>query len=312
MNEQKDLCVVVPVYKSEESLEELVQRISAAAQTLDLKYEIILVEDCGPDRSWDKIVQLSQNPQNHITGVKLSRNFGQHYAISAGIGLVQSQWTVVMDCDLQDQPEEIAKLYKKATEGFDVVLARRHDRQDSRLKRFGSFFFYKFLQLLTSTEYDATVANFGIYSHKVTDVIKSMPEQIRYFPVMVKWLGFKTTHVDVNHAPRKHGESAYGFRKHLKLATDIILAYSDKPLRMVIGMGLLISVTSLGAAAYYLWKGLFHHFTVPGWLSVVVSIWFLSGVTILVLGMVGLYLGKVFEQVKGRPLYIISERCGGK
>lgn len=305
-----ELSVVVPVYKSEESLDELVSRLNQVVDQLHIKAEILLVEDAGPDGSWQKIEILAKNKINNVKGLRLSRNFGQHYAITAGLDETKGKWIVVMDCDLQDRPEGILDLYKKALEGYDIVLARRKNRQDNLFKKAGGYVFYRVLQFLTSAEYDNAVANFGIYNRKVISAICQMREQIRYFPVMVKWLGFKLIKIDVEHAERKYGKTTYGFRKHLSLATDIILAFSDRPLRLAMTSGILVSFFSLLLAIYFLWRSLVFHVVVPGWASVIISIWFLSGIILFVLGVACLYLGKIFEQVKNRPLYIVTARCG--
>lgn len=299
------ISVVSPVYKAEKIIPELVKRIEKAVLKITPDYEIILVEDGGPDASWDVIEAIAKsNPR--VRGIKLSRNFGQHYAITAGLDHTKGDWVVVMDCDLQDIPEEIENLYHKASEGFDVVLARRNNRKDPFLKRFFSMVFYKILGYLTGTSYDPLVANFGIYSRKVINEVVQMREYIRVFPVMVKWLGFPTTKVNVRHDERFEGKTSYNFRKLLHLAMDIILAYSDKPIRLAIKLGLLISLSSFVFAIVTLIRYFSGAILVPGYASIVFSVWFLSGIILVVLGAVGLYVGKTFDGVKNRPIYVIE------
>jgi len=235
------ISIVSPVYRAEKMIPILVERIEKSIKKITNDYEIILVEDCGPDQSWDVIEQVAAVNQK-VIGIKLSKNFGQHYAITAGLDQAKGDWVVVMDCDLQDQPEEIEKLYKKALEGFDIVLARRYERKDNLFKYFFSMSFYRVLGYLTGTNHDESVANFGVYSRNVVEAVTSMRESIRYFPTMVKWVGFKSTKVNVEHDERLDGESSYNFKRLLNLALDIILAYSDKPIRLVIKSGLLISL----------------------------------------------------------------------
>ncbi|WP_339661485.1 glycosyltransferase family 2 protein [Croceibacter atlanticus] len=297
--------IVSPVYRAEKCLKELVARIEDAMLSITPDYEIILVEDCGPDNSWSVIKEISVNNKK-VKGVKLSRNFGQHYAITAGLDYSKGTWVVVMDCDLQDKPEEIPRLYKKALEGYDVVLARRSDRKDKYFKKLFSRVFYKALSYLTGAPMDATVANYGIYSRNVVKAVCSMRESIRYFPTMVKWVGFKSAKIDVEHAQRTHGESSYDFFKLVDLATDIILAYSDKPMRLMIKGGFIISIISFIIAVIYLIKYLCGDVLIIGYTSMIISIWLLSGIILLTLGVVGLYLGKTFEGVKRRPIYIAS------
>src|SRR3954462_12979955 len=165
-----EISVVSPVYRAERLVAPLVSRLRKALETLSLSYEIILVEDCSPDRSWEAVVKESQS-NSEIIGVRLSRNFGQHSAISAGLRRARGRWIVVMDCDLQDQPEEVPRLLKQALDGYDIVRARRLFRQDSTLKRSSSKLFHLMLGYLTGTKLDASIANFGIYHHKVISAI---------------------------------------------------------------------------------------------------------------------------------------------
>ena len=299
--------IVSPVYRAEKIIPTLVKRIEDSISKITSNYEIILVEDCGPDNSWEVINSIAQT-NSKVKGIKLSRNFGQHYAITAGLDHCNGDWIVVMDCDLQDQPEEIINLYTKAKEGFDIVLARRAERKDGFFKRLFSTLFYKTLSYLTGSEQDATVANFGIYNKKVIDAVVSMRESIRYFPTMIKWVGFNSTKIDVVHENRVEGESSYNLKKLLKLALDIILAFSDKPLRMMIKIGLIISLISVFIAAESIYSWFKGDIIVMGYTSLIVSIWLLSGIIISTLGLVGLYVGKTFEGVKNRPIYLVQKK----
>lgn len=301
------ISVVSPVYKAEKTIEELINRIAKVVSKITNDFEIILVEDCGGDNSWTIIEELAKT-NKYLKAVKLSRNFGQHYAITAGLDLVNGEWIVVMDCDLQDRPEEIIKLYQKAQEGYDVVLARRYNRKDQSLKKFFSAAFYRTLGYLTGSKQDETVANFGIYKRKVIDAIGQMRESIRYFPTMVKWVGFAVTKIDVEHDFRGEGKSTYNFKKLIRLAMDIILAYSDKPIRLLISFGLMVSSFSFLFALITFIRWLRGDILVLGYTSLLISIWFLSGILITTLGLVGLYVGKTFEGVKKRPIYIIDKK----
>lgn len=300
------LSIVSPVYNAEKIIPLLVERIERSIQKITSEYEIILVEDCGQDNSWEVIENLAKTNQR-VVGIKLSRNFGQHYAITAGLDQSKGDWVVVMDCDLQDQPEEIGKLYNKAQEGFDIVIGRWFDRKDSLLKKFFSKIFYRTLGYLTGSEQDETVANFGIYSRDVVNAVVSMRESIRYFPTMVKWVGFKSTKVNVEHNDRNEGESSYNLKRLINLAMDIILAYSDKPIRLLIKTGLIISLISILVALIYFIKWLKGDVLVLGYTSLIISIWLLSGIILSTLGIIGLYVGKTFEGVKKRPIYIIKQ-----
>lgn len=300
------LSIVSPVYRAELVLDELVERISNSIPSAFNSYEIILVDDYSPDKSWQKIIEISKKNQN-VKGFKLSKNFGQHYAITAGLNQVTGDYIVVLDCDLQDQPEEIEKLFNESKKGFDIVLARRYERKDTFFKKAFSRLFYKTLSYLTGTKQDATVANFGIYSKQVIDEVVKLEEKIKYFPTMVKWVGFSTSYVNVEHASRVNGKSNYNLKKLLNLALDIILAYSDKPLRLIIKFGLTIAFISFLMVVYVVYSKITGHFKVSGYASLLSSIWFLSGCILTTLGIVGLYVGKIFEGVKKRPSYIIEK-----
>ncbi|MBB6327798.1 dolichol-phosphate mannosyltransferase [Algoriphagus iocasae] len=298
------LSIISPVYRAENTLDQLVSRIQACIT--EGEFEIILVDDASPDNSWRKIEQLAE-VHSEIRGIKLSRNFGQHYAITAGLDAAKGDWVVVMDCDLQDRPEEIPNLLAKAQEGFDVVLARRIDRQDNFFKRLSSKIFYKTLAWLTGSEQDETIGNFGLYHKIVIAEIIKMRESIRYFPTMVKWVGFKQTTMDVVHAGREEGNSNYNFKRLFNLALDIMLAYSDKPIRLVVKVGMLVALSGFVFAIYNLYKYLNGEIIVAGYASLIISIWVLTGILLVTLGMVGLYVGKTFEGVKNRPIYIIEK-----
>jgi len=308
-NSEYFISVVSPVYNAEAILPDLVDQIRKTVKPLNKDFEILLVEDGSPDKSWEQIEQLClQFPE--IKGIRLSRNFGQHHAISAGLTLAKGEWVVVMDCDLQDQPSEIPKLLSKAREGYDVVLARRVLRQDGFFKKLSSGIFYFLLSWLTGMKHDPTIANFGIYSRKVIDAINSMPESIRYFPTMVRWVGFQTTSISVEHAKRKKGKTSYNFKRLLNLALDICLAYSDKPLRLVVGTGFIISFLGFIFAVITIMQALRGEILVLGYASLIVSLWLLFGLVIFIIGVVGLYVGKCFEGTKRRPSFVVMQKIG--
>ena len=301
------ISVVIPVYKAEECLHELYRRLASALSTISKDFEILLVEDCGGDRSWDIICELSRQ-DTRVRGFRFSRNFGQHYGITAGLDNAHGEWVVVMDCDLQDRPEEIPRLYKKAQEGFDVVLALRAERKDSLFKRLSSYLFFRLFRYLSGLDYNGDAGNFRIVSRKVADCYRKMRENLRLFGALVTWMGFPTAAINVEHAERVGGKSSYTFRKLLHLAVDTVIAYSDKPLRVTVKFGLVISLIAFAFGIYFIVRTIFYNQPVAGWPSLIVSLYFLGGVIISILGIIGIYLGKVFDEVKGRPLYIIADR----
>ncbi|WP_339698800.1 glycosyltransferase family 2 protein [Algoriphagus aquimarinus] len=303
------LSIISPVYRAENVLAELISRIKSSVTGLTSEIEIILVDDYSPDNSWIEIERLAiLHPE--IKGIKLSRNFGQHYAITAGLDAATGDWIVVMDCDLQDRPEEIPNLLAAAQKGYDVVLARRSNRQDGFFKKLSSKLFYRTLAWLTGSKQDESIANFGIYHSKVIKEIIGMRESIRYFPTMVKWVGFRQTSIEVIHAERTKGNSNYNFKRLFNLALDIMLAYSDKPIRLTVKFGLLVALTGFLFALYTMFQYLQGNIIVAGYASLIISLWMLTGFLLITLGIVGLYVGKTFEGVKQRPIYIVEKRIG--
>jgi polyisoprenyl-phosphate glycosyltransferase len=301
------ISVVIPVYKAEGCVVELYKRLVNTLELITSEFEIILVEDCGGDKSWEIINTLTESDYR-VKGIQFSRNFGQHYGITAGLDHCNGEWVVVMDCDLQDQPEEIQKLYLKAQEGFDVVYARRAVRQDHLFKRWSSRLFYKAFDYLTEQHSDPAVANFGIYSRKVIDNFCSMRESVRAFPLFVRWLGFPSAFVDVEHASRFSGTSSYNFYKLMHLAINVIVAQSNRPLRLSIKFGFFMAFGSFLLALYYTVRYFLFLIPVSGWTSVIVSMYFLAGLFFVNAGFVGLYIGRIYDEVKGRPLYVVRER----
>ncbi len=300
-----EISVVVPVYGSDTVLPELYTRTARVLESLGVTFEFIFVNDASPDDAWSVIRDLKSN-DSRVRGINLSRNFGQYPAMTAGLQASRGEWVVVMDCDLQDLPEEIEKMYQKAQEGFWVVVGSRQERHDSRVRLLVSRLFYATLSYLTGRHHDRTLANFGIYHRRVIDAILSLEDHMRYFSVMVRWVGFRTAVVPVAHAPRKGGSSGYSFTKLFSLAIDIILAYSEKPLRLIIKIGIFITVLVIG----YL---LFAEVYAPGNLisqpykMLIASLWLIFGLLLIVIGIVALYVGKIFEETKKRPIYIIEE-----
>jgi len=304
------ISVVSPVYQAENLVVPLVQRTQAVLEKINPAYEIILVEDGSPDNSWREIDKLARQDQR-IKGIKLSRNFGQHYAITAGLDACRGSWVVVMDCDLQDAPEEIPNFLAKAEAGFDVVLAQRQNRKHPYFKKLFSHVFYSILSYLTGIRQDSSIANFGLYSRKTINAVNTLRESIRYFPAMVKWVGFPTTTLPIEHQARPSGSSSYNIQKLVNLALDIIMAYSDKPLRLTVKTGILISFFSFLASVIIFIRALWGDIAVLGYASIIISIWFFSGILISIVGLVGLYIGKIFEGVKARPLYIVAQTTYG-
>ena len=302
------ISVVSPVYKGEKMVSELVRRNVEALKTITEDYEIILVNDASPDESWREIEkECAKNPK--VKGLNLSRNFGQHYAITAGLTYAKGEWVVVMDCDLQDRPEEIPNLYTKAQEGYDSVLAQRIQRSHGWFKKTGSKIFYKLFSYLTETKQDASVANFGIYNRKVIDAVLSMGDAMRYFPTQIQWVGFRKTYLPIQHDERAEGKSTYNLRRLFNLAFDTIISFSDKPMRIMVRTGLLVTLAAFVVGVVYIVRYCMGLIEVMGFASLIISLWLLGGIIISLIGIVGTYLGKLFEKAKERPTFIVNDKC---
>ncbi len=306
MSKPVKISVVSPVYGSPETIPVLCGRLHKSLRSLTEDYEIILVFDCSPDNGWERICEEGQKDAR-VKGINLSRNFGQHYAIIAGLTYVSGEWVVVMDCDLQDPPEEIPDLYKKAREGFSVVFAQRVEREDSWLKRTQSAMFHAVFDYLTDRKSDPSVANFGIYHQKVIQAVLVFGDSIKCFPLIVSYVGFKTAYLPIAQASRASGESSYTLGKAIRLAVDLMLAYSNKPLRMFTSGGFVVVAISLLVSMYYLVLHLLGKIMVSGYASLILSVWFIGGMLMLQIGVIGVYLGRVFNQTKNRPSFVVDE-----
>lgn len=301
------LSVISPIYKGEKMLDELVSRIEAAVETFTKDYEIILVNDCSPDNSWAKMKEICAIDKK-VKGINLSRNFGQHYAITAGLTESTGEWVVVLDCDLQDRPEEIPNLYKKAQEGYDTVFAEIIERDDRFMKKFTSKVYNAFFSFFTDSPINKKTNNYGIYHRKVIDAVLSMGDNIKCFAPEVRWVGFQIGYWQVIKDSRLEGTSGYTWEKLFSSAFNNIIAFSNKPLKIALRMGVYIVIFSLLVALYYLIRYVMGGISVSGFTTIVLSIWLIGGIQISLIGMVGIYIGRVFDKVKERPVFIIKDK----
>jgi len=304
------LSIVAPVFREAKVLPELHARICAALLPVTLDFEIILVSDGGNDGSWETIRELAAvDPR--VKGIKFTRNFGQHLAISAGLDASDGDWVVVMDSDLQDRPEVIPELFAKAQQGYEVVFVARKDRPESAIYRFAARVFFRTLQLLANTNYDPAHGNFSIISRRVVERYRMLGETLRFYGGIIDWLGFERTSITASHGERFAGQPGYNLRKRVKLAGEIILAHSDRPLHFSVMFGLVISLFSGATGCYMILRSVFFkHYAVEGWTSLMVSLFFMSGIILLMLGIIGIYIGKIFNEIKRRPLYVVGETAG--
>lgn len=301
-----EISVVAPVYKCGDCVAELQRRLSAALETVVADFELVLVNDGCPENSWAQVADLAASDKR-VKAINLSRNFGQHYAIAAGVHYSSGRWVVVMDCDLQDRPEEIPRLYRRAQEGYDIVYALRRSRQDRWSKRIISVAFSALYNLLSDIQLDPRACNFSIARRPVIEAYCRLKELNRSYHLLLRWLGFRDCYLEVEHAERFAGRSAYNLRRGFLLAIEAITSQSNKPLVLSIRSGFLMSASALMVGLYFGFRYFFSGVGVEGWTSVIVSIYFIGGLLLANLGVLGLYLGKVFNEVKERPLYVVRE-----
>jgi glycosyltransferase involved in cell wall biosynthesis len=305
MGNSVELSVVAPVYKCGDCVLELHRQLVAALEPVG-SFEIILVNDGCPANSWDA-VRAAAAADSRVKGINLSRNFGQHYAIAAGLHHSRGNWVVVMDADLQDRPIEIPNLYRKALDGFDIVYALREERRDPWIKRAISRAFSNVYNLLSDVRIDPRACNFSIASRQVIDAYCRLKELNRSYHLFLRWLGFRTAYITVEHSERFSGSSAYNLRRGFALAIESITSQSNKPLILAIRAGFFMSGSAFLMGLIFVLRFMMYNITVQGWTSVIVSIYLIGGLLLANMGVIGLYLGKIFNEVKQRPLYVIQE-----
>jgi dolichol-phosphate mannosyltransferase len=299
-----DISVVVPVYGCRDSLRALHERVSAALRALSRSYEIVLVDDCDRQGSWEVAAQIAR-ADRAVKAIRLSRNFGQHAAITAGLAQCSGRWAVVMDCDLQDPPEHIGELYRAAQGGYDVVMARRRRKGHSLFRRLAARVYFRLLHLLSAARLDGEFGSFSIISRKVIDAFLRFQDQDRHYLFILNWLGFRTAVIEYDHAARHSGESAYSLAALMRHALNGLFFQTTHLLRWIVYFGFWVSFAGFLLALYYVYA-YFAHGLLPGFTSLAVLILMVGGIIIMSTGVAGLYIGKVFEQVKGRPLYVID------
>jgi glycosyltransferase involved in cell wall biosynthesis len=298
------LSVVLPVYNEGTLIVELVKRVKSNVQQITEDFEIVLVDDGSVDQTWESIVKEATQ-EKRVKGIKFSRNFGHHYAITAGLHNAGGEWVVVMDGDLQDRPEVIPDLYNEAQKGFEIVFVSRQNRPEKLYYRIAQKIFYWSLRKLSGVDFDARQANFSIINKKVVEAFKSFPENARFYASTIKWLGFKRSSILANHGQRFSGKPSYTLKKRVNLALDIIFSFSVRPLNFTVKFGILISIISMSIAV-----GIFFNIPSLSKLSnetLLFSVYFVGGSVLIYLGLIGAYIGRIFHETKKRPLFIVSE-----
>jgi glycosyltransferase involved in cell wall biosynthesis len=304
-----DLSVVIPVYGCEGCLRVLCERLEVAIRPLTASYEIVFVDDRSPDRSWEVLQDLARESEA-VRLLRLSRNFGQHAAITAGLAESQGRRVVVMDCDLQDRPEDIPRLWAEAEKGYEVVLSRRSRRRQSLLRRLSGNLYYRLRNVLVNAEMYTNYTNLSMVSRKVVDAFLTLRDRDRQYLLIVHWLGFEHTAIDVEPAERYAGRSSYSLRTLIRVSVDGLFFQSTVLLRWVVYTGFAVAALGVLLAAYTMVVFLFGR-QVPDWTALPIMLLVLTGFIIVSGGVTGLYVGKIFDQVKGRPLYVVDTRVVG-
>jgi len=289
------------------TLDALINRLKKSLSSIDSNYAIILIDDRGPQPVWPIILKASQI-DDRVKGVRLSRNFGQHAAISAGLDATSADWFVVMDCDLQDRPEDIVKLYNEAiSSGVDSVIAKRKSHGSRKRRKLGSIVFHGILRHLADIPTSEHIGNFRIFNRDMAEAYQQYPEKMRLFPAIMSHLGFTDSHLELERDDRLEGVSSYTFRRLFVLAFDSIISNTIKPMYYLAGLGILISILAVFFAVVIVIQRLFFNVEIEGWASLMTSLMLIGGIQIFVVSFVGIYVGKVFLEVKDRPIYIVKE-----
>lgn len=301
------ISVVLPIYNEEGGIEPFLQDVKSSLISIGDPYEMILVNDGSTDGSWFKIKEFcASNPEAKY--INLSRNFGHQVAITAGVDHAIGDYVVLMDADGQDPPEEMVKLIAKAKEGYDVVYAKRISREkESVFKKATAKYFYRLLNKITSIPIPLDVGDFRVINRKVVLALKQMPEKQRYLRGQIAWLGFKQTFIEYHRKSRGEGTSKYTFRKMVRLALDGITSFSNWPLRLATISGFVCAFIGFLLILYTLYSRFKLKDYEPGWASLMITFVFIGGIQLMGIGIIGEYIGRINENVKNRPMYLIDE-----
>ncbi|KUG06089.1 glycosyltransferase family 2 protein [Solirubrum puertoriconensis] len=302
-----DLSIIIPIYNEEANIPTLYQRLRGVIDPMGLRCEYIFINDGSRDRSLELIHALAAQYAD-VRYINFSRNFGHQIAVTAGLDLSQGEAVVIIDADLQDPPELIPELYQKMREGYEVVYAKRRRREgESAMKLFTAKMFYRILANITNVSIPVDTGDFRIISRKVVEALKLMPEQNKFLRGQISWIGYRQSYIEYDRAQRAGGETGYTYRKMFRLAIDGITAFSDVPLKAATIMGFTVSGIAFLVLLYTLYSRFIIKNYEPGWPSLMVSILFLGGVQLIAVGVIGEYLARLNNNVRRRPLYIISD-----
>ena len=302
---------VVPIYNEEQTIQELYRRLSVVMEEMDGPVELVLVNDGSHDTSLSQMRNLAQE-DNRVCYLSLARNFGHQVAVTAGLNFARGEAIIVLDADLQDPPELIPEMVKRWREGYHVIYAKRvRRRKESWFKRSCAFLFYRLLNRLTDVKIPNDTGDFCLMDRQIVDLLNQLPERNRYIRGLRAWLGFRQTAIPFERDPRFAGEVKYTFRKSLALAIDSLVSFSKVPLRLAIYLGLFSALIALVMALLvFYWRIAQPNSPVTGFATILIAIFFLGAVQLVSIGILGEYIGRIYEEVKNRPLYTLSEVGG--
>ncbi len=301
--------IIIPIYNEEQTLPVLQERLVSALHPLGETFEVILIDDGSKDNSFELLRQIHA-ADARFKVLRLSRNFGHQVAISAGLDFARGEAVILMDGDLQDPPELLPKMIDKWKEGYQVVYTVKTSRKENRLKRFAFKTFYRVLHALSSIQIPMDAGNFSLMDRKVVEVLRQIPERHRYISGLRAWVGFRQIGIEYDRDPRFAGEPQMSFGRLLQLALDGIFSFSNVPLRVASYVGFLSALVAFGGGLFVVYEKLFTNKAILGWASTICTITFLGGLILMTLGVIGEYIGRIYDEVKQRPLYIISEGIG--
>jgi len=305
-----ELSVVIPIYNEEENIPTLYKRLRRVLKASVSSYEIIFVNDCGKDRSLEMLRALAKKDAR-VKVVSFARNFGHQMAITAGMDHARGDLVILMDGDLQDPPEVLPQLLAKQAEGWDVVYAVRKKRKENALKRTAYFTFYRLLKQLSNIDIPLDTGDFCIMNRRVLDEMKRLPERRRFVRGLRSWVGYKQTGFEYERAARHAGEPKYDFRGLVSLALDGLLSFSHKPLRLSSYFGVFMAIFGMLYALYVVINRVLGYYAeIPGWATVVVAVLVMGGVQMMMIGILGEYLGRMYDEIKARPPYVVGELIG--
>jgi len=301
--------IIVPIYNEEQTLPELRHRLDQVAGSLDQQCEVIFVDDGSKDRSFALMKEFHREDAR-FKALRLSRNFGHQVAISAGLERAQGDAVILMDGDLQDPPELLPAMVARWKEGYQVVYTVKKSRRENPLKRFAFTSFYRILNAMSTIQIPLDAGNFSLLDREVVHAMRTMPERHRYISGLRAWVGYRQIGLEYDRGARFAGKPRMSFRRLVQLALDGILSFSNAPLRVAVYIGFTSAIMSFAGGLYVVYEKLFTDKAILGWTSTIVSITFLGGLILMTLGIIGEYVGRIYDEVKQRPLYLIGDAVG--